>query len=196
MYVEKIIRQMSIQDYNLEVRPNLKDGDFMFGSGNYVFSQLVKKMTKSMWSHVGIIFRFEEIDRVLLLESVENAGVRFAPLSKYLRDYRHGRPYNGLVFIARYEEQLQDKNYKIMNKTGCDALAWPYSWVSIAMALGRILTGSRKFGRENLKEHNYTCAELVEKCFSSGGIKFRKSGYITPEDFARDPSVSFLYRLL
>ena len=196
MYVEEIVRQMPVRDYNLEIRPNLKDGDFVFASGNYQFSRQIKKTTKSMWSHVGLIFRIEEIDRVLLLESVEAAGVRFAPFSKYLKNYRRGKPYNGIVYIARYEELLPDKDYKTMKQSGCDALAWPYSWASIAMTVGRMLTGSRKFSRELLKQHNYTCAELVENCFSSVNIKFRKNGFITPEDFASDPKVSFLYRLL
>ena len=50
-------------------------------------------MTDSPWSHVGVVFWLKSIQRVLLLESVESIGVRFAPLSKYLSDYKKGKPY-------------------------------------------------------------------------------------------------------
>ena len=84
-----------------ELRPKLKSGDLLFTSGDYLASQLIRKFTESPWSHVGIVFRVDAIDRVLLLESVEDMGVRFAPLSKYLSDYEGGKPYRGRIVVAR-----------------------------------------------------------------------------------------------
>jgi len=67
-----------------EIRATLKSGDLIFASGDYLVSKAIQKVTHSPWSHVAIIIRVEEIDRILLLESVEDMGVRIVPLSKYL----------------------------------------------------------------------------------------------------------------
>jgi hypothetical protein len=68
-----------------DLRAQLKSGDLMFASGDYLVSQAIQEVTASPWSHVGIVFYLQNIDRMLLLESVEDMGVRFAPLSKYCR---------------------------------------------------------------------------------------------------------------
>ena len=83
------------------MRENLQSGDLFFCSGNYKVSELIQRVTDSPWSHVGIILIARDIDRVLLLESVEDVGVRLVPVSKYLIDYEHGRPYDGPLVFAR-----------------------------------------------------------------------------------------------
>lgn len=124
-YSEKGLLKMPKMDYKT-VRGNLKSGDLFFASGNYFVSKLIEDATDSMWSHVGVIFRVEEIDRVLLLESVEDAGVRFAPLSKYLDDYEDDEAYDGKIYIARYEQDIPEEDIKKMAVAGCDRLARPY----------------------------------------------------------------------
>ncbi|MFA6465271.1 MAG: hypothetical protein WCT30_05900, partial [Desulfurivibrionaceae bacterium] len=57
-----------------DVRAQLKSGDMLFTSGDYLISKAIQKMTGSPWSHVGIVFRLDSIDRILLLESVEDMG--------------------------------------------------------------------------------------------------------------------------
>ena len=61
--------RLPLQSYST-VRPDLKSGDLLFASGNYTISQLIRRFTKSAWSHVGIVFKIDAIGRVLLLESV------------------------------------------------------------------------------------------------------------------------------
>ena len=82
-----------------EVRLTLKSGDLIFASGDYLVSKAIQKVTHSPWSHVAIIIRVEEIDRILLLESVEDMGVRIVPLSKYLHTYENNRPYKGKIIV-------------------------------------------------------------------------------------------------
>src|ERR1700730_11547767 len=90
-----------VSDYRL-VRPSLASGDLLFASGNYTISQLIQQITGSIWSHCGIIFVVDSINRVLLLESVEDMGVRLVPLSKYFSDYDgNGSAYDGRVVLAR-----------------------------------------------------------------------------------------------
>ena len=78
------IKELPVLPYS-EVRAKLRSGDLLFTSGDYLVSKAIQKVTGSPWSHVGIVFRLDSIDRMLLLESVEDMGVRFAPLFKYLK---------------------------------------------------------------------------------------------------------------
>ena len=50
-----------------DVRAKLQSGDILFTSGDYLISKAIQKMTGSPWSHVGIVFRLDSINRVLLL---------------------------------------------------------------------------------------------------------------------------------
>src|SRR5262245_36846101 len=107
------------------LRPQLRSGDLFFCAGRYLVSKAIQTMTGSPWSHVGIIFRAEKIDRVLLLESVEDMGVRFAPLSKYLDDYDDGRPYRGDMVVARVGA-LKQTDIPRIAEFGVDELTRPY----------------------------------------------------------------------
>ena len=74
----KDIKALSITPYQ-ELRTKLKSGDLLFASRDYLVSKAIQKMTDSPWSHVGIVFKLDSIDLMLLFESVEDMGVRFAP---------------------------------------------------------------------------------------------------------------------
>ena len=63
-----------------DIRNTLKTGDLVFCSGNYLFSRLIQRFTKSLWSHVGMVYYDTALDRMLILESEKLYGVRFAPL--------------------------------------------------------------------------------------------------------------------
>ena len=74
------------------IRSNLKTGDIFFSSGSYTFSGIIQRLTKSTWSHVAVIYKDEELGRVLILEAEPNVGIRLIPLSKYLKDYKDRKP--------------------------------------------------------------------------------------------------------
>ncbi|MQM32499.1 MAG: hypothetical protein CRU78_19210, partial [Candidatus Accumulibacter phosphatis] len=52
----KAIARLPILDYD-QVRDQLRTGDIVFCSGTYFFSQAIRWFTRSVWSHVGIIYR-------------------------------------------------------------------------------------------------------------------------------------------
>ena len=99
------IKKLEVIRYD-SIRSTLKTGDLIFCSGNYTFSNIIQRFTMSVWSHVGMIYYDASLDKMLVLESEKLYGVRFAPLSKYIRDY-HGKnkPYKGLIAIARIEPE-------------------------------------------------------------------------------------------
>ena len=74
------IKALSVVAYK-NLRSTLESGDLLFASGDYLVSKAIQKVSDSPWSHVGIIFKLTNLDRMLLLESVEDMGVRLAPLS-------------------------------------------------------------------------------------------------------------------
>jgi uncharacterized protein YycO len=175
----------------LEIRKKLRSGDLMFASGEYLVSKAIRRFTNSPWSHVGILFYLKNIDRVLLLESVEDMGVRFAPLSKY-SEYENKKAYKGIIVLARCKGI--DKNaVQELAKFGIDELTRPYDTDEIGKIVARIALGMGK------KEHDreYICSELVYECFAKAGKEFAydNRGFISPENIWCHPKLEILGRI-
>lgn len=188
----KDIKALPVIPYS-DLRAKLKSGDLLFTSGDYLVSKAIQKVTGSPWSHVGIVFRLDSIDRMLLLESVEDMGVRFAPLSKYLNDYEDGKPYKGRVVLARCKDVTANTVAGI-STFGIDELTQPYDKDEIAKILARVALG---IGKKE-KDREYICSELVYECFSRAGKEFEYNpkGFISPEDIWLDEKVSTVGRIL
>jgi hypothetical protein len=186
------LKQLPIDSYQ-QRRSKLRSGDLLFASGNYPVSKAIRKMTNSAWSHVGIVFWLKSINRVLLLESVESVGVRFAPLSKYLSDYSRGKPYRGIVILARCKD-VAAKNIDDLARCGVNELTRPYDKDEIASIIARIALGRGKPRRDR----EYICSELVHECFANAGKTFayNEKGFISPEDVWRDEKVKLTSRIL
>lgn len=194
--------QISITPYNI-ARIQVQTGDLLFCSGNAMFSKLIKKVTKSKWSHVGLILRLDTIDRVLLLESVESQGVRAVPLSYYSYNYNAtGKPYPGRVYVGRhvrFNKKVSTNQLKTMTQFAVDHFGYPYDRnevVRIATRIGMELLGLNAKDVERDKE--YICSEYVWECLNKVGIliKYGRKGFIAPVHFARDPNITVISRLV
>lgn len=188
----KELEELPVASYEV-IRSTLKSGDLLFASGDYLISRAIRKVTDSPWSHVGIVFHLQSIDRMLLLESVEDMGVRFAPLSKYLSDYEKNKPYKGRIVLARCNDVTGTAMDNIA-RFGIDELTRPYDKDEIGKILARITLGIGKKKRDR----EYICSELVYECFASAGREFayNKGGFISPEDIWRDGEVELIERVL
>ncbi len=175
-----------------DLRPTLKSGDLLFASGDYWVSQAIQKVTDSPWSHVGILFHVKALDRVLLLESVEDMGVRFAPLSKYFEDYERGRGYRGQIVVARVDG-LRSARFHGIATHGIDTLTRPYDKDEIAKIVARVALGRGRWKRDR----EYICSELVAECFEQAGITFSydRRGFISPRNLWEDGKVRLLDRV-
>jgi hypothetical protein len=173
------------------LRAKLRTGDLLFASGDYLVAKAIQSVSESPWSHVGVIVRLKDIDRVLLLESVEDTGVRFAPLSKYTHDYEDGAPYRGRLVVARVND-LKAAHIGPITQFGIDALTRAYDRDEIAKILARVALGMGKKERDN----EYICSELVYEAFSSAKREFSYDtrGFISPENIWTDPQVELLGR--
>jgi hypothetical protein len=176
-----------------EIRPMLESGDLLFAAGRSVVARAIQAATRSLWSHVGIIFHAGSVDRKLLLESVEDAGVRMAPLTRYLHDYEHGKPYDGVVVLARF--QILNREMVIrLGQYGTDLLTQPYSCEEIGQVIARIGLGmAREPG-----DRAYISSELVHYCFDRAGyhFDFDPGRFVAPADIWVDRNVTLLARIL
>lgn len=187
------IARLPVRRYE-DVRRELRSGDLVFCSGSYVFSGLIQRFTRSVWSHVGIVYRDAHLQRVFILESETGIGVRLVPISKYLRDY-HGRrrPYRGQIVVARVNPEPGDERVRQAVSFGMDLLTKPYDNFEIVRIAARI---TFRIGRRT-QDRKFICSELVDECYRAAGVRFvRRDNYISPDDIWRDPSVSMVARVL
>ncbi|MCP5410416.1 MAG: hypothetical protein H6963_14150 [Chromatiaceae bacterium] len=190
---KKKIEQLPLEPYD-SMREDLQTGDLVFCSGSYFFSKAIQKFTRSVWSHVGMIYRDPTLKRVFILESETLIGVRLAPLSKYLRDY-HGknRPYKGNMVIARVHPAVDEKKLNQAISYGMDELTKPYDNFEILRIGFRILFNVSRRSRDR----KYICSELVYECFDRIGVPFHlRDEYVGPDDIWQDEQVRQRYRIL
>lgn len=103
-----------MQKYN-EVRDNLETGDLVLFSGNNPISSLIKLMTRSKWSHVGMVYKL--LGDVFIWESTSMSnvpdnegnyinGVQLTLLSNRIQKY------DGNVTIQRLLFDREEKTLK------------------------------------------------------------------------------------
>ena len=190
---KKELKELQIIPYE-KIRDHIKTGDIFFSSGSYLFSGIIQRLTKSTWSHVAVIYKDEELRRVLVLEAEPYFGIRLIPLSKYLHDYKgKKRPYKGQVALARLNIPVPKENLNKGISFGLDELTRPYDNFEIVRIMIRILFHISR--RE--KNRNYICSELVRDIFARSGVIIHyKDTYISPDNIWTDPRVELRYRIL
>ena len=187
------LKHLPVVPYD-KVRDYLKTGYVFFSSGSYTFSGIIQKLTKSVWSHVAIIYKDEELGRVLILEAEPYVGIRMIPLSNYLRNYKGTkRPYKGQIVLAKLSFDLEKEKLGRAVSFGLDELTRPYDNWEIIRIMTRILF---KIGKRE-RNRNYICSELVRDCFSKAGVIFKMNDtYISPQEIWKDARVEMKYRVL
>jgi hypothetical protein len=187
------LKEMPVIPYE-KVRDHIKTGNIFFSSGSYAFSGVIQKLTKSTWSHVAVVYKDEELGRVMVLEAEPSVGIRLIPVSKYLRNYKDkNRPYKGQIAIAKLNIDVEKEKLNRGISFGLDELARPYDNFEIVRIMVRILFHISR--RE--KNRNYICSELVRDVFAKSGIIIQyKDTYISPDNIWSDERVELKYRIL
>ena len=137
-------------------------------------------------------------EHVLVVESVEDDGIRVVQLSHYLYNYENSKEkYNGEIYIARHEVVGSPGFNKEKIKTMCgkaiDLLNRNYDKDEIAKIVARISLG---LGRHK-DDYEYMCSEFVDECFKQMEIELSRDsmGFIYPEHIAADPNVKPLFEI-
>jgi hypothetical protein len=190
---KKQLKDLPVIRYE-KIREHLKTGHIFFSSGSYAFSGIIQRLTKSVWSHVAIIYKDEELGRVMVMEAEPYVGIRLMPLSKYLYDYKgKRRPYKGQIVLAKLNFDLEKEKLNKAISFGLDELTRPYDNREIVRIMMRILL---KVGKKE-KNRNYICSELVRDAFSKAGVIFKMNdSYISPQEIWKDPRIELKYRVL
>jgi len=178
-----------------EVRALVEDGDLLLCQGRDPFSKLIQWSTESPWSHIAIAFRLKDLDRVIVIESVEKIGVRAVALSEFCsRDSEGTYPYPGKILLAR-RTGLKAAAVKAMAKFAFDHLGCRFAPMEIAKIALRIaearIGGARKTPHILIPDDEFICSEFVAKAFEAAEVKIPWDGlgFIAPSDFAADPDV-------
>lgn len=182
-------------------RAQIKSGDILLCSGNSIMSSLIKRATNSVWSHVAFLVRLNEIDRIMVLESVESFGVRTVPLSSYVSNYNaSGKGYPGQILIARHNDFVPNKIDQL-SKYAVDLFGYPYSNTDIIRITARLGMRAFNFAKddEQITPHNaYICSEYAYECYKSVGITidYDQDGFIAPADFAKTPQINAIANIM
>jgi Permuted papain-like amidase enzyme, YaeF/YiiX, C92 family len=190
---KKELKKLPVYRYDA-IRDQLTTGHIFFSSGSYTFSGIIQRLTKSVWSHVAIIYKDNDLQRVMVLEAEPKVGIRLIPLSKYLKDYKGTKkPYKGQVVLAKLNIDLEHERLNKAISFGLDELTRPYDNWEIIRIMLRILF---KVGKRE-KNKSYICSELVRDAFSKAGVIFRRNdSYISPQEIWKDARVEINYRIL
>lgn len=185
-------------------RPALRTGDILLFHSLTFNSLLTELGTHSLWSHAAFVWCLPEIDRVLLLESMDTVGVRVMPMSTRINGCSAApTPFNGGLAVLRHQDFPQNPEpakIHTMTQFALDRVGYPYSFwelhrIMIRIALG--MAGKIITGRLDPK-NQFICSEYVAKCYDAIGIELApdKEGFIAPADIADDPKVSGIFSLV
>jgi hypothetical protein len=185
------------------IRAAVRTGDIALCSGTNPFSRVIRWATGTPWSHIALIVRLDDLDRVMVLEAVAKIGVRAVPLSRFIsEDDDHHKPFSGKIIIARHRDfaaKCSDGGLRRMLEFAFDRLGSPFSNWEVAKIGIRIALGALGVRVPPQVEPNdeYFCAEYLAECFQKIGIHipWDGRGFIAPHDFAADPEVEAVARV-
>lgn len=160
-------------------------------------SELIKKLSDSLFSHVALLVSWH--DHVLVIESVEDDGVRVVPLTHYLYNYENSKEkYKGEMYIGRHEvvasPDFDQEKVRQMCGRAIELLNRDYDKEEIAKIVARIGLGIGK----HKDDEDYMCSEFIDECFKQLDIELSRGakGFIFPEHIAADPHVKPLFEVV
>lgn len=186
-----------------QIRPQLRTGDILLFHSTAMTSGVIEHFTDSLWCHAAMVWNLQQIDRVMLLESVDTYGVRAVRLSSKINGCPPSpAPYPGNLLVARHADLgqgMSDAQAHAMTDFAVDRLGYPYSpteLVQIGLRIAAGLVGEKLPGALSPK-NAYVCSEYVASCFAAIDIQLQPDpqGFMAPADIARDPKVQALYSI-
>lgn len=185
------------------IRAEVRTGDIALCSGTQFFSRVIRWGTASPWSHVAMIFRLEDLNRVMVLEAVEKIGVRAVPLSRFVaEDSARHRPYPGDIVIARHEAfdaHAADGGLGRLGDFATDRLGAPFDVLEMTRVMMRIALGGLgvRLPKMLRSDGEFICSEYVARCLEQIGIEipWDGRGFIGPANFADDPRIHAVARV-
>lgn len=178
-----------------DIRQQLKMGDIVLTSGKTLFSQAIRWMTRSHWSHVGMVVRAEQWDFVLLWESTTGArikdvestkishGVQLVPLSERLKAY------DGGFAIRQLSRPLTENETETLSRFRHEVSGRTFDYNVIELLKAAWDSGIMSDNHEDLS--CLFCSELIAETFQALGFldENRPSNEYVPSDFSSEQSL-------
>ena len=194
-----------------DIKDNLQSGDMILCSGNYPISNIIREVTNSEYSHVGILrpsTAWTHKTEWYVYESVESVGVRSTWFyGQYLLSYGKTRyPYDGRIDIVRNKKlsEISDCPYctqktkpvfekRLFDKAE-ELIGHKYNNKEITDIVKRIIL-NRHSGHP-VDHGKYICSEYVYFCFKAAGIDlyYDDRGFISPKNILEDENVELIYK--
>lgn len=176
------------------IRKDLKTGDVVLFSGKGGISEWIKWFTGSKWSHVGMVFRLDQYDSVLLWESTTlsnltdvetgkaHRGVQLVGLRERLATYSGEK-----IAIRALNNPLKSSMLKKLGSFRSEMSGRPYEENKL-----ELLKSASDIMFENKEDlSSLFCSELVAEAYQQIGLlsnkkKDKPSNEFTPEDFSTE----------
>ena len=133
-------------------RPSLRTGDILLFHSVALGSLSIELGTHSLWSHAALVWRLSDIDRVILLESMDTVGVRTMPMSTRVNGCAASpTPYNGGLLVLRHPgvpEKIDDVRVRMMTQFALDRVGFPL-----------LLPGAASDSSPHRSWHSRTCTK-------------------------------------
>jgi hypothetical protein len=178
------------------LRGSLRSGDILLFHGSSLFARLIQWATRSEFSHVAMVLCWDELERVMVIQSVEGNGVDTLRFSVLLEGGgRHQLKTSDKIIVARHMALLPE-HLPALADFATKRLGAPYSWGSIMKIALRVLAGwvNVRLAPLTISADEYICSEFVAECLAQAGLQVRWDGlgFIAPSDYLDDPAVKLV----
>ncbi len=166
------------------LRHDFVTGDVLCFRGRGATAWLIRRLTNSRYSHIGLVFRSKQ--RVFCLEAT-GIGVHLILMSELVKRYHGGIDY----FAVR---EMPDIARETAIDFGFGLLGKLYERRGVARYLWFLLGGDRQRSRERTF---WYCSEIVAECYRAAGVVLvpGRIGYLSPSDIAASSLLSFSFRI-
>jgi hypothetical protein len=166
------------------VRKTIASGDVLLYEGETFYSWIIKKVTRSRFSHAGITVWWNE--RLMVMEAVSR-GVIVTPLSVSVGQYKgHVHWYSSKRLLS--EEDRGRMIIFAQEELGKAYALWKAVWVGI-----QLVFNWKPEERDELKrEQKLFCSAYVAQIYNSIGVDLvpgLSDISVVPEDIARSPEL-------
>lgn len=163
------------------------NGDILFCSGTSAISKEIKKVTKSEFSHVGLLFTYKVgTQKVVFVIEAINPVISIIPLEQYFVNYKQtGKAYPGKLFIGRLDGGLTLEQSALIHKCAVAQIGKNYDNASILKQAFNYLF---KTNLQDKDTHRLICSELVAMAYKAAKIPMLKDdcGFCTPGSIGKD----------
>lgn len=168
-----------------DARGQIRHGDVLLFRGRGLFSCIIKRRTRSTYSHAALAFWIGS--RLMLAESREGQGVRLLPLSAAVRDVA--------VHVYRPRQPLLAREADVVFDRALSLLGQAYGWHEIGRIALSLIPGwpaPTWSPRDDRPSSSPICSQYVSICYRAAGrdlVPNLDDGSTTPGDLSRSAAL-------